>query len=261
MKNGNFAMKKNFFKKHLLTCAAVLMLLALSTNLYAGTPAAPTWTISTQGTTYNTKPFLFWTAASSGSGWTINDAQIQIDDDSNFGSVNYDRTYYPTYVSEFRGLWTDWTSAATVIRHRVDTALAANTWYARVRVMDSNPASRNWSNYSTNWTFTIATISWTDSTISEGTTLIKAAHFTELRTVINNLRTLRNSGSYTWSTVTIDSTKLIKAVDMTDLRDALTTPYNTATGTNPTFTDTITAGTTLIRKTHIDELRTKVLLP
>ena len=271
MKKGNIAMKKNFFKKHLLTCAAVLMLLALSTNLYAGTPAAPTWTVKgTSGATYNTQPYLFWTASSSGSSWTINDVEINIDDDSNFGSVNYSITASNDATSklQFYPLGTNWTSAASIIRHRVNTVLIAKTWYARVKVKDSDPASRNWSNGAI-WTFAIASASWTDSTITEGTTLIKAAHFNELKTAIDNVRLIRGQAAGTYTNWTYDSTKLIKAQDITDLRTALKTAMNwtyatgaPVTGSAPTYSDDPpTAGATLIRKTHIDELRDKVILP
>lgn len=261
----NIVMKKNLFKRYFLAGAVVLLLLAVSVNLYAYQPPAPTWVSpeNNSGKTYNTRPWLYFNVTNSNA-QQINDIQIQIDNDSGFGSINYDRTASNGYAAEFYPLPAN---SNTEIRHRVDTALSTGTWYVRVRSKEnyaptaSGSESRNWSNWSATLTITIDSTNWTDPTITAGSTLVKGAHFNELKTKIDNLRSFRGSGAGSYTNLPVSSGSLIKADDITDLRTAITAPYNEATGSNPSFTDTITGGATLIRKIHIDELRDDVPLP
>lgn len=111
--------------------------------------------------------------------------------------------------------------------------------------------------------------SWTDSTITANSTLIKKVHVDELRTSINNERYRRNkevSNDYTFtdSTITANSTK-VRATHFSDLRAAedSTTGMTCPSDSVGTFTwtdSTITANSTKVRKVHIDELRTNINL-
>jgi len=237
------------------------MIMAVTVNAQ---PSAVTITspANNTGVTFNTKPWICFKATDASH--QINDVRIQIATDAGFGSVVYDRTASSGHQTKFYPLPA---ASNAIIRHRVDTALTPGVKYVRVMLWCSNAVNRTQSinsGWSTGVQFTIsAEPSWTDGTITAGSTLVKAAHFTELRTQINNVRKFRGDTDYTWTNSTLTGgTSLIKASDLSDLRTAITTPFNTATGTDPVFTDsTITSGTTLIRKIHIDELRSKTLLP
>ncbi len=102
---------------------------------------------------------------------------------------------------------------------------------------------------------------FTDPTLTAGTTAIKAVHITELRSAINTLRTAYGLATYTWtdSTLTTGSTS-VKAAHITEMRTALNAVYDARSMTRPTYTDsTITAGSTAVKTTHISELRSAVL--
>jgi len=106
--------------------------------------------------------------------------------------------------------------------------------------------------------------SWTDSTITAGTTKIRKTHIDELRTAASNEEVRRGGGSISWSeTITADVTKARKT-HVDELRDAcqLINDTDCSTDTQPATSWTedpiITAGTTKVRKPHIDELRAYV---
>jgi len=89
---------------------------------------------------------------------------------------------------------------------------------------------------------------------------VKAIHFTELGQVINTLRLRNNLAtvSYTDSTLTSGVTQA-REVHLTDLRAALNAVYDALGQIRPTYTDpTIVATQTLIKKAHIEEIRSAV---
>jgi len=113
---------------------------------------------------------------------------------------------------------------------------------------------------------------WTDSTITAGSTKIRKVHIDEIRSFINTELTRRGltNVTYTDPTITAGTTKRRK-VHIDELRAALS--LNLKKGNCPSdtlycpqdtsgcmdFTDsTITAGSTKIRKVHVDELRSKL---
>jgi hypothetical protein len=65
--------------------------------------------------------------------------------------------------------------------------------------------------------------SWTDSSLTAGSTIVKAVHITEMRTALNAAYTGcgRSVPTYT-NTLTAGST-IIKAIDVSELRDAVIT--------------------------------------
>lgn len=105
------------------------------------------------------------------------------------------------------------------------------------------------------------TVIFTDPTLTAGTTPVKAAHFTELLTAVNAVRTLAG-GSYPPIAFTAPAPAaggLIRAVHLTDLRNGLTPARSALALPTQSFTDPVpTAGTTPIKATHLTELRTGV---
>lgn len=68
------------------------------------------------------------------------------------------------------------------------------------------------------------------------------------------------SFSFTDSTLTVGTTQ-IKAVHITNLRTALDGVYDAQGKTQPTYTDpTITVGQTLVKKAHIEEIEATLRL-
>ena len=93
---------------------------------------------------------------------------------------------------------------------------------------------------------------FTDDPLVAGTTRVKAAHITELRTAINNYRTWSNLSAATWST-TVNSATVITAAHINELRTALT-PALTANSRVATYTDTL-SNVVRVKAVHIQELR------
>lgn len=101
---------------------------------------------------------------------------------------------------------------------------------------------------------------FTDATLTAGSTLIKAVHFTELRSAVNTLRAVNSLVAFAWTdpTLTAGSTPA-KKVHLDELRTALNQAYQAAGLPPPGYTDsTIIAQQTIIKASHISELRTAV---
>jgi hypothetical protein len=107
------------------------------------------------------------------------------------------------------------------------------------------------------------TVIFTDATLTGGTTGIKTAHITELRTAVDAVRKLANGGvanpgSYTDPNLTAGTTA-IKKVHITDLRTALDAARSTLGLSALSYTDSsITVNSTAIKAVHITELRNGV---
>ncbi|HYI09387.1 MAG TPA: M12 family metallo-peptidase [Thermoanaerobaculia bacterium] len=97
------------------------------------------------------------------------------------------------------------------------------------------------------------TVIFTDPTL----TRIKAVHITQLRTAVNAVRTLAalGAGTFTDPTVTAGTTRC-KAAHITDLRTALAAARTALFLSAPNVTDpTLTAGDTKMKGVHVTELR------
>jgi hypothetical protein len=103
------------------------------------------------------------------------------------------------------------------------------------------------------------TVIFTDPSLLPGTTVVKAAHFIELRTAVDAVRTLAglSGGSYTDLTLSPGVT-LIKAAHLTDLRSALDAARSTLMLPAISYTRSIVAGTTTIAAADINDLRSGV---
>ena len=218
--------------------------------------------------TYNTRPWIIFYGTTN-DGYQVNDAQVGFHDGTSWINV-YDVSAWtawggwPTAPASFYPMPAN---SAQYIRYRTPAALpTGKNLTVTVWTCTANPTAGTRNTASASVVIYIKPTAWTDSTITAGTTRIKAAHFTQLRTVINEARNTRNLANYSWTnTITAGSSK-IKAVDLTELRTALTPAFNAATGTDPSgataWTDsTITAGSTQIKKAHIDDLRDRAAYP
>ena len=106
------------------------------------------------------------------------------------------------------------------------------------------------------------TVIFTDDPLVPGTTTVKAAHITQLRTAVNAMRAAANLGGYTYTDSGLSAGAIIMKVHITDLRTALNEAYTGLVSfglTAPSFTDpTITIQSTPIKAVHIEQLRAGV---
>jgi hypothetical protein len=100
---------------------------------------------------------------------------------------------------------------------------------------------------------------FTDDPLVAGTTLVKSAHISELRTAVNAVRTLAGigTGSYTDPTLTVGVT-MVKAAHINDLRAGIDAARSALTLSALSYAETVTAGTTTVRTAHVSELRNGV---
>ena len=99
---------------------------------------------------------------------------------------------------------------------------------------------------------------FTDDPLIVGTTLVKAVHFLELRTRIDQVRAARLLPPFSWSPDLAVGTT-VRAQHIVELREALRQAYVAASAPTPTYSDPALAAGTMIRAVHITELRSKVL--
>ncbi len=104
-------------------------------------------------------------------------------------------------------------------------------------------------------------VSFTDSTLTPGTTVIKLVHVTELRTRIDHVRSLHALGPYAYTNATLTAgSSAVKAVDVTDMRTALAQAYTASGMTPPTYSHpTLTATVSTVTAADIQELRNAVV--
>ena len=94
-----------------------------------------------------------------------------------------------------------------------------------------------------------------DPLVGQGT-IVRAAHFAELRAAIDSVRTARGLMPFAWTAAT--STGVL-GVHVNELRRALNEAYQAVGGTAPTYTDpTVASGLTVIKAVHLNELRAAV---
>ena len=133
-----------------------------------------------------------------------------------------------------------------------DVTVAANSAYLyRISAEDGSSQVQGWTNVDI-----ATTVFFTDDPLVAGTTVVKAAHVTELRTAVNAVRAAAGLGAATWTNTSL-SGAWIKAVDVAELRTNLGDAINMLGLTAPNYTDTTLAGVP-VKKAHFDELRLRV---
>jgi hypothetical protein len=90
--------------------------------------------------------------------------------------------------------------------------------------------------------------------------VMKSAHITELRTVINKLRAARGLSPFVYTDLVLaPGVAAAKTAHISELRAALAAVYAAAGAAVPTYTDaSLVAGSTPIRAIHLLELRQRV---
>ena len=101
---------------------------------------------------------------------------------------------------------------------------------------------------------------FTDPTLTPRSSVVRAAHFTELRGAIDTLRARQALASFGWSDPSLAAGTTIKQAHLAELRAALAAIYAARGLASPAWTDaTIAPAVTLVRAIHISELRAAVL--
>ncbi len=134
-----------------------------------------------------------------------------------------------------------------------DAGRSANTAYLyKVRAVNGGESGDSNIDLATTTIFT-------DDPLVAGTTLVKSAHISELRTAVNAVRALAGigAGSYTDPTLTVGVT-LVKAAHINDLRAALDAARSALALSALSYGETVTGGTTPVKATHVSELRNGV---
>jgi len=100
---------------------------------------------------------------------------------------------------------------------------------------------------------------FTDHPLMAGTP-VRAAHVTELRHRLDDLRSRYALPAFAWSDPLLDrGVSIVKAVHVLELRTALAEAYGAAGQTPPTWGEALVAGATTIRGTHVFEVRAGIL--
>jgi uncharacterized delta-60 repeat protein len=102
------------------------------------------------------------------------------------------------------------------------------------------------------------TILFTDPTITATSTIVKAVHFTQLRTAVNGVRSLLGQAAFTFTDATLTpGVTTVRAIHLTELRTKLDEARSSLLLHPITYTFPGTAGT-VIRAADIDDLRNGV---
>ena len=100
---------------------------------------------------------------------------------------------------------------------------------------------------------------FSDSTLTPLSSVVRAAHFTELRGAIDTLRSRQGLAAFVWTDSSLAGTT-IKRTHLVELRSAVSEVYTARGVSAPAWSDaTITPAVTVVRAVHITELRAAVL--
>ncbi|MCB4791190.1 MAG: hypothetical protein LHV68_04815 [Elusimicrobia bacterium] len=234
---------------------SLAFLLLLNSALYSKS-GNPSFVSTSAGTTYNSRPFILFTATA-GSG-NINDARVVI---TGATSITY---RYKDSINCFKNMC----GSGVNITFRPSGALTAGSNTFTVYTYDSGANQTEAQRQCTTAaavSITVAALpAWTDNpTVTAGTTQAKVAHLTELRTRIDTVRAVRGLAAYGYTRTPVAG-NIIQATDFNDTRTALNQAVNAATGTNITYVANPTissGGATVIKAGDINEMRTAVSIP
>jgi hypothetical protein len=102
---------------------------------------------------------------------------------------------------------------------------------------------------------------FTDPSLAPGSSVVRAAHFTELRGAIDTLRSRQGLAAFGWTDSSlVAGATTIKQAHLAELRAALAAVYAARGLSSPAWSDaTIMPAATVVRAIHITELRAAVL--
>ena len=139
------------------------------------------------------------------------------------------------------------------------TLTAAALGTAAIRVTATDPAGQS---AAQSFTVTVSrTAPFTDDPIRAGVTLVRAIHFTELRTRIDVLRRAAGLGPFPWTDpVLTPGVTPVRLAHLLELREGLAAAYAAAGRVAPRWSNAAAeSGTTPIRAVHLTELRAAVI--
>jgi hypothetical protein len=132
----------------------------------------------------------------------------------------------------------------------VDGNVATGTTYVyRVRAISSSGQPSPYSNPDI-----ATTMVFTDEPLVAGSTVIKAAHLTELRTAVNAVRATAGLTAVTFAEP-VSAGVVIKAAHIEELRTALSTARSTIGVAPVAYTNSLVARSTLVRAADVTEIR------
>lgn len=157
---------------------------------------------------------------------------------------------YRVYRTSNNSIWTPIGSPSGT--QYLDTTAVPNTAYLyKIRAVAPSGAESADSNKAL-----ATTVVFTDLTLTAGTTAIKAVHFTELRTAVNAVRLLNNTGGFPFTDPTLNASTIVKRVHLTELRSALDATRTSLGLPQYAYTDpAIVARNTRIKRAHVHDLR------
>ena len=136
-----------------------------------------------------------------------------------------------------------------------DGAPSENVAVGRIR-FDAVALLFLWPSTSTTGSAGAQVPSWTDDPLLPGVTPIRAVHFTELRTRINELLTGCGGTAFAFTDATLKAGETpVRAVHVIELRAALGRAYDACGGSRPTWSDPSPVRGSAIRARHLTELR------
>lgn len=160
-------------------------------------------------------------------------------------------TSYNVYRTADNVNWTQVSTPGAVVGTTFNNAVSANLAYKyKLRAVSGVESSDS------NTDHAVALV-WTDPTLAVGTTAVKAAHVTELRSAVNALRALNaNQSAFPFTdNVLTATTTMARAVHVTELQTQLNVIRLALGASAIVFTETPVAGATAIKATHLAELR------
>ncbi|MFZ2493956.1 MAG: fibronectin type III domain-containing protein [Thermoanaerobaculia bacterium] len=131
-----------------------------------------------------------------------------------------------------------------------DTAATNTAYLYRVRATNGGTTSVD-SAYDL-----ATTVVFTDSTVTPGTTAIKAVHFTELRTAVNAVRALAGQAAGSYTEPSLGAGTTMKAAHVSEPRSLLDAARAALSLSTLSYTDaTLSAATTAAKAAHVTEIR------
>jgi CHRD domain-containing protein len=111
------------------------------------------------------------------------------------------------------------------------------------------------------YSLSTTTLLFSDDPLSQGLTLVKAAHVVELQNAVATLRANNQLGVFPFTDAPLTAGATVKALHITELRTAINAVFTQRGRGVITYTDqAITATETLIKGVHVSELRLAVRL-